>query len=99
MDIPPGVSLPDLYALSYRFCPSPPAGRAMARIEIVTSGGSTFLSMPEITLTFDGGEYTATIEDAGRTWTGKGTGQVPAIIALLADRAGYRAAVSYKDED
>lgn len=86
-------------ALSYLFSPAPEPGHAMARLEIITSGGHVGLSMPDVKLEFDDGRYMATIEDAGRTWTGEGGSQTAAIIALLADRAGYRAVVTCKEDE
>ena len=85
-------------ALSYLFSPAPATGHAMARLEIITAGGTIGLSMPDVKIEHDGG-YKATIEDAGRTWTGRGDSQTAAIIALLADRAGYRAIVTCKEDE
>ena len=86
-------------ALSYLFSPAPESGHAMARLEIITPGGSTGLSMPDVKIVHHDGYYAATIEDAGRTWAGRGTSQTAAIIALLADRAGYSAVVTCKEDE
>jgi hypothetical protein len=88
-----------LRELSFQFGDPPFPGHAKARIEIFTPGGSTCLTMPAIKITCDGGEYMAEIEDAGRTWYGEGSSQTAAIIALLADRAGYRAVVTCKEDE
>lgn len=85
-------------AMSYLFADPPGPDRAMARLEVVTCGGSTGLSMPDIRITFGDGMYRAEIEDAGRTWAGEGTSVTPAVIALLADRAGYRAVITFKPD-
>ncbi|HEY2075194.1 MAG TPA: hypothetical protein VGH53_02555, partial [Streptosporangiaceae bacterium] len=57
------------------------------------------LSMPDIRVTFEDGMHRAAIEDAGITWTGEGTSTTAAVIALLADRAGYKATVTFKDDE
>lgn len=88
-----------LRELSFRFGDPPELGHAKARIEIFTCGGSTCLSMPDVKIERDAGRYMATIEDADRTWTGEGSSQTAAIIALLADRAGYRAVVTCKEDE
>lgn len=85
--------------LTFMLADPPPPDRAMARIEIVTCGGSTRLTMPAIKITCDGGEYMAEIEDADRTWYGEGSSETAAILALLADRAGYRAVVKHKEDE
>lgn len=77
----------------------PRPGHAMARLEVLTNGGSTGLSMPDITVTYlPGGRIRAEAEDAGRTWSGESDSTAGAVIALLADRAGYKAVVTFKDE-
>lgn len=85
--------------MSYLLADRPEPGHAMARLEIVTPGGSTGLSMPDIRVDFGDGRYTATIEDEGITWTGTGDSQTAAVLALLADRVGYRADVTFKPEN
>lgn len=88
-----------LRELSFQFGDPPFPGHAKARIEIFTPGGSTCLSMPDVKIVHDDGRYAATIEDAGCTWAGYGESQTAAIIALLADRAGYRAVVTCKEDE
>ena len=90
----------DLTSMSYLFARPPEPGTAMGRIEVVTSGGMASASMPAIKISKpdQAGMTRATIQDAGRTWTGTGPSAMAAVIALLADRVGYRAVVSFKDE-
>lgn len=77
----------------------PEPGHAMARLEVLTNGGSTGLSMPDIRVTYlPGGRIRAEAEDAGRTWAGESDSTAGAVIALLANRAGYKAVVTFKDE-
>lgn len=93
------VSTDSLEALSYMFAPPPEPGRAMARLEVVTPGGGTFLSMPDIRVTYLNGHCIATVRADGNLWAGEGDSQTAAVIALLADRAGYHAAVTMKEGD
>ena len=88
-----------LSGMSYLFAGPPRPDQAYARLEVVTCGGSTALSMPDVRVTVeDGGMKRATIEDAGITWSGTGPSVTAAVIALLADRAGFEATVTFKPE-
>jgi hypothetical protein len=88
-----------LAEMSYLFAEPPGPDRAMARLEIVTCGGTSALSMPAIRVSVvnDSGMKRAEIDDAGRTWSGEGESVTAAVLALLAGRIGYRAVVIMKE--
>lgn len=70
-----------------------------ARIQIRTGGGNTSAATLEpISLEYASGQWTATAESDGLTWTGTADSTMGAIIALLADRIGYVAEVRMKPE-
>jgi hypothetical protein len=87
---------PDLGALSVTLMPPPGTWEARGRLEIVTGGGFNSITMPLIGLTRADGLFTATIEDEGITWRGTADTTTGAVLALLADRIGYRAEVTMK---
>jgi hypothetical protein len=91
--------LASLRAVSYMFSAPPETGHAMARFEIVTPASSTGISIPDITLGFKDGKWTADYEDAGIAWHGESEVTAGAVLALLADRIGLKAVVTLKDEE
>jgi hypothetical protein len=84
--------------LSYQFHDAPETGYAMARLEIRTPAGMAAISIHNVKLGFKGGIWTADYEDAGIRWHGESEWTQGAILALLADRIGFRAAVTIKPE-
>ena len=87
-----------LAAMSYLTAPRPGPGRAMARLEIVTSSGRAAVSLPAISLRWDDGRYLATAEADGLTWSASGPNQGAAVLALLASRIGLRADIGREEE-
>lgn len=87
-------------ALSYLFSPAPEPGHAMARLEIITGGGTAGISIPDVIIGSAGdGQVAAVYEDAGIQWRGEGPSAQAAVLALLADRIGYRAVVTFKEDE
>lgn len=89
---------PDLGSLSMMLMPRPGPFEARGRLEIVTPGGSSAITMPDIALSRADGLYTATAVAEGLTWSGTADTVTGAVLALLADRIGYRAEVTIKPE-
>lgn len=69
---------------------------------VLTIGGGDMglnaITFDDIRLTADGGMWTAEADDSGRIWRGTSESGTGAILALLADRIGLRAEVTFKPE-
>lgn len=88
-----------LREMSFMFADPPGTGHAMGRLEIVTPAGSTGISIPDIALGFKDGLWTSDYEDAGHHWHGESEVTKGAVLALLADRIGLKAVVTFKGEE
>lgn len=60
--------------------------------------GASAITFDDIRLTLDGAGWVAEADDSGRTWRGMSDSSAGAILALLADRIGLRAEVTFKPE-
>ncbi|HEY0936967.1 MAG TPA: hypothetical protein VGD91_24935 [Trebonia sp.] len=61
--------------------------------------GTNMVGFDDIRLTMDkSGDWTAEADDSGRTWRGRSDSNTGAILALLADRIGLHAVVTFKPE-
>lgn len=96
----PAFSFARLQEMFYLLGDYPETGHAKAKLEVMTDGGMIGVSAPDVRTACDKGRWTASYEDAGITWEGSSdAGQSAAIIALLASRSGYKAVVTFKDDD
>lgn len=60
--------------------------------------GTNAVTFDDIRLTLDGASWVAEADDAGRTWRGISDSSTGAVLALLADRIGLRAEITWKPE-
>lgn len=93
-------SFADLKEMFYLLGDRPETGHAKAKLEVLSDSGTIGISAPGIRTACDHGHWTASYEDEGITWEGSSdAGQSAAIIALLASRSGYKAVVTFKDDN
>lgn len=60
--------------------------------------GTSMITFDDIRLTLVAGLWTAEAEDSGHAWRGTSDSSAGAILALLADRIGLHAEVTFKPE-
>lgn len=60
--------------------------------------GVNAVTFDDIRISHDGAGWIAEADDAGHTWRGHSDSNTGAVLALLADRIGLRAEVTFKPE-
>ena len=69
------------------------------RIELRSSGNGAAFTFPDVTVTWESGDWIATGESMGRTYRGTGDSLWAAMLALLAHRLGLEASARIHWED